>query len=201
MTAMKTAAVLLSLSSLGAGQRAGSHVARGAPVAHDRVPVGNLFSAEQHWDVADESSKQSANVSDSKQKQTPLLTYWWMLPVSCLVATTALSLGIGGAAMFGPIFVVAFPLVGVPTLSVADAFGVALLTELAGFSSGLWGYMRNGLVDHRLCVPLVVFGVPPAVAGALLKKSVPGWALEISYSCTMLALIIILAWERSVHHL
>ncbi|MFQ5983766.1 MAG: hypothetical protein ACE5KS_10395 [Woeseiaceae bacterium] len=38
--------------------------------------------------------------------------YWFMLPVSVLVATTAMLSGIGGAALFTPIFLIVFPLLG-----------------------------------------------------------------------------------------
>ncbi|MCZ6452608.1 MAG: hypothetical protein O6909_00075 [Alphaproteobacteria bacterium] len=38
--------------------------------------------------------------------------YWFMFPVSIGIATTAMLSGIGGAAMFIPIFVIIFPLLG-----------------------------------------------------------------------------------------
>jgi uncharacterized membrane protein YfcA len=38
--------------------------------------------------------------------------YWFMFPVSICVATTAMLSGIGGAALFIPIFVIIFPLLG-----------------------------------------------------------------------------------------
>ena len=38
--------------------------------------------------------------------------YWFMFPVSICVATTAMLSGIGGAALFIPIFVIIFPILG-----------------------------------------------------------------------------------------
>ena len=38
--------------------------------------------------------------------------YWFMVPVSMMVATTAMLSGIGGAALFTPIFLIIFPLLG-----------------------------------------------------------------------------------------
>jgi hypothetical protein len=38
--------------------------------------------------------------------------YWFMFPVSIGVATTAMLSGIGGAALFTPIFLIIFPLLG-----------------------------------------------------------------------------------------
>ena len=68
--------------------------------------------------------------------------YWFMFPVSMLVATTAMLSGIGGAALFMPIFLLIFPLLGpeYPLTSPVAAIAVALLTETFGFSSGFVGY-------------------------------------------------------------
>ena len=38
--------------------------------------------------------------------------YWFMFPVSIAVATCAMLSGIGGAALFTPIFILVFPLLG-----------------------------------------------------------------------------------------
>ena len=38
--------------------------------------------------------------------------YWFMFPVAMCVATTAMLSGIGGAAMFAPIFMIIFPILG-----------------------------------------------------------------------------------------
>ena len=38
--------------------------------------------------------------------------YWFMLPVAMCVATCAMLCGIGGAALFTPIFILVFPLLG-----------------------------------------------------------------------------------------
>ena len=38
--------------------------------------------------------------------------YWFMFPVAIVVATCAMLSGIGGAALFTPIFILVFPLLG-----------------------------------------------------------------------------------------
>ena len=38
--------------------------------------------------------------------------YWFMFPTCVCVATCAISSGIGGAALFGPIFLIVFPALG-----------------------------------------------------------------------------------------
>ena len=71
-----------------------------------------------------------------------------MFPVALCVATTAMLSGIGGAAMFAPIFMIIFPILGpeYPFESIAAAIGVALFTEVFGFSSGFVGYYRKNLI-------------------------------------------------------
>ena len=65
-------------------------------------------------------------------------TYWFMFPLSIVIATVAMTFGIGGAAFFSPTFAILFPLLNVPTLSASEAFGASLFTEMFGFASGWW---------------------------------------------------------------
>ena len=76
--------------------------------------------------------------------------YWFMFPVSIMVATVAMMSGIGGAAFFTPLFLVVFPLLGPEyVITPVQAVGTALLIETFGFSSGFVGYYRKGLIDFR----------------------------------------------------
>lgn len=113
-----------------------------------------------------------------------------MLPTSTAVATIAMLGGIGGAAMFMPIFLILFPLLG-PQYMIAGpvaAIGVALLTESFGFSSGLVGYLRRGLIDFRVAKILIVVAVPAAIGGSLLSHIADPNLLKISYGALMLIL-------------
>jgi uncharacterized membrane protein YfcA len=95
--------------------------------------------------------------------------YWFMFPVSICVATTAMLSGIGGAALFIPIFVIIFPILGPEyPLQTAAAIGTALMTEVFGFSSGFIGYHRKRLIDFKSAVPFLKWSVPVAVIGAVL---------------------------------
>ena len=120
--------------------------------------------------------------------------YWFMLPVSTLVATTAMLSGIGGAAMFTPIFLIGFPLLGPEYLlpSAVAAIGVALLTETFGFSSGFVGYYRKRLIDFRGALPFIVAGVPFGVFGAIVAQDLPGPVIKGAYAILMLVIAIIL---------
>ena len=123
--------------------------------------------------------------------------YWFMFPVSMLVATTAMLTGIGGAALFMPIFVLIFPLLGpeYPLASPVAAIAVALLTKTFGFSSGFVGYYRKRLIDFALSKSFLVVSVPAGIAGALLAHSVNPTLVKLGYG----VLVLILAWILLSH--
>ena len=115
-----------------------------------------------------------------------------MLPTSVAVATACQLSGIGGAALFSPIFLLLFPLLGpeYPLDSAAAAIASALLTEVFGFSSGLSGYARRGLVAWPVVAKFAAVSVPLAFVGALCASTVassPG-LLRGVYSLLMLSL-------------
>jgi uncharacterized membrane protein YfcA len=110
-----------------------------------------------------------------------------MLPVCVVVASTAMFSGISGAALLMPVFLLAFPLLGVPPLSAVAAVGMSLFLEVSGFGTGVYRYLARGLVDTQTARTLVVVTVPAAVIGALAARWVPGQALRLTYGVAMLA--------------
>lgn len=120
--------------------------------------------------------------------------YWFMLPVSTLVATGAMLGGIGGAAMFMPIFLIVFPFLG-PEFAIAGpvaAIGVALLTEAFGFSSGLIGYLRRRLIDFKVAKSLIIIAVPSAIIGSFLSQYADPDMLKVMYGILMLILAYVM---------
>lgn len=96
--------------------------------------------------------------------------YWFMFPVALCVATTATFGGIAGSAIFAPIFMIVFPMLGPEYQfpSIAAAIGVALFTATFGLSSGVIGYLRRRLIDFKSAVPFILVAVPVGILGALL---------------------------------
>ena len=95
--------------------------------------------------------------------------YWFMFPVSICVATTVMLSGIGGGALFIPIFVIIFPMLGPEyPLHAAAAIGTALMTEAFGFSSGFIGYHRKRLIDFKAQLPFPKWSIPATIVGAVL---------------------------------
>lgn len=108
------------------------------------------------------------------------LELWYLLPISILIATIAMSSGIGGAVFFSPLFMLALKLD--PTVAV----GTALITELFGFSSGLLAYVKAKLIDYKLGMNLLLFSVPFAILGTIFGKHVPPDILKAIFAVGIL---------------
>ena len=100
------------------------------------------------------------------------LEYWYLLPTSIVIATIAMASGIGGAVFFSPLFIL------ILKLEPSVAIGTALTTELFGFSSGLFAYVRRKLVDFRLGANLLIFSLPAAVIGSMSADAFPADVLK-----------------------
>ncbi len=87
------------------------------------------------------------------------LRYWFMFPISILIATIAMASGVEGATFFSPLFLLAL------RLPPEVAIGTALITEVFGFASGLFAYARQRLIDYRLGLSLLTVCVPMALLG------------------------------------
>ncbi len=108
------------------------------------------------------------------------LEFWYLLPISILIATIAMSLGIGGAVFFSPIFMLALK------LDPKIAVGTALITELFGFGSGLWAYYRSKLIDFKLARGLLFFSIPAAIIGTIYGGNIPAIILKSIFATGLL---------------
>ena len=115
-----------------------------------------------------------------------------MFPVSILVATIAMASGIGGAIFFSPIFML------VLKLDPAVAVGTALITELFGFSSGVYAYRKARLIDYRLGKSLLAFSVPTAIVGAFMTQFIPAVALKAIFATGIIFIgsQIFMSWRK-----
>jgi hypothetical protein len=100
------------------------------------------------------------------------LEYWFMFPISVLIATIAMASGVEGATFFTPLFIIGL---GLPT---EVAVGTGLITEVFGFSSGLYAYVRKGLIDYKLGQMLLLVTIPVALVGTWAAKGIPGDVLK-----------------------
>ncbi len=101
---------------------------------------------------------------------------WFLFPVSILIATTAMASGIGGAVFFSPLFMI------VLKLGRSVAVGTALTTAFFGFSSGVFAYWRQRLIDFKFARGLLMFSVPAAVVGSLSADTFTAAVLETIFA-------------------
>lgn len=102
--------------------------------------------------------------------------FWYLFPIAIVIATIAMSSGIGGAVFFSPLFML------VLKLEPKIAVGVALIKEFFGFSSGLLAYYKAKLIVFKLAKNLLVFSVPAAVIGAYYADAVPPIILKAIFA-------------------
>jgi len=123
--------------------------------------------------------------------------YWFMFPVCVAVASVAMFSGISGAALLVPVFLIGFPLFDVPELTTVAAIGTSLLLETSGFGTGLYRYLRLGLVDTATARRLVAVTLPLGGVGAIASAHAPVQALRLGYGAAMVGLAILLVREAS----
>jgi uncharacterized membrane protein YfcA len=104
------------------------------------------------------------------------LEFWYLFPISILIATIAMSSGIGGAVFFAPLFMIGLKLE--PTVAV----GTALATELFGFGSGLYAYVKAKLIDYKLGKNLLIYSIPAAILGTMYGGLIPGVILKTIFA-------------------
>jgi hypothetical protein len=111
---------------------------------------------------------------------------WFLFPAAVLIATLAMSSGVGGAILFSPLFMV------VLELPPAVAIGTALLTQLFGVGSGVYAYRRRRLIDPAIARPLVIVAIPSAAVGVLAVGLVPDDLLRRIFACGIVAIGVLL---------
>ncbi|GAI87516.1 unnamed protein product [marine sediment metagenome] len=90
--------------------------------------------------------------------------------------------GIGGAVMFTPFFML------VLRLDPLIALGVGLTIEVFGFSSGVIGYLRKKVINFSVVKQVIVLTIPATVVGVVLGRLVPAFVLKILLSLLILYL-------------
>lgn len=100
------------------------------------------------------------------------LEYWWMFPIALTIAITVNTLGVSGAALFVPFFILLFPFLAAP-LTAVQSVQLGLITESFGLSSSALAFFAFGLVDKKLAFISAVGALPFVIGGALLTVFIP----------------------------
>jgi uncharacterized membrane protein YfcA len=119
------------------------------------------------------------------------MQYWWMFPVAIVIAITVNTVGISGAALFVPFFVLIFPLFAAPLLP-EQSVKLGLITESFGLSSSALAFMRYGLVDKKLGLYTVIGAAPFVIAGAFISFYIPTFLFHFLIAIALLISVYLL---------
>jgi len=124
------------------------------------------------------------------------LTYWWMFPIALVIATVVNTVGISGAALFVPFFILVFPLMAEP-LAAEQSVKLGLITESFGLSSSAFAFFRFGLIDRKLGLFTVLVALPFVIIGAVLSFYVSENVLRLFIAVVlMIGPILMLSRKR-----
>ncbi len=110
--------------------------------------------------------------------------YWFMFPISILIASVAMASGVEGATFFTPLFIL------VLGISPDIAIATGLITEVFGFASGLYAFSRKGLIDYVLGMSLLMVSVPIALSGTWFTTRVPPDLLKGTLALVLFAVAV-----------
>jgi uncharacterized membrane protein YfcA len=119
------------------------------------------------------------------------LRYWWMFPIALLIATTVNTVGISGAALFVPFFVLIFPFLAPPLLP-EQSVKLGLITESFGLSSSALAFIRYGLVDKKLGFYTILGAAPFVIGGAYFAFYIPRYLFHFLIALALLASVYLL---------
>lgn len=108
--------------------------------------------------------------------------HWVLFPISLLIAIVAMSTGIGGAVFFSPLFLIVYG------LSPVTALSLSIFIEIFGFASGLFAYIREGLVEYRVAAQSLLVATPAALFGVVALSYIPEVAAKTIFACFLLVL-------------
>jgi uncharacterized membrane protein YfcA len=120
------------------------------------------------------------------------LQYWYIFPIAILIATIAMASGVGGATFFSPLFILAL---GLPP---EVAIGTGLITEVFGFASGLFAFIRKRLIDYSLGLTLLIVTIPFALVGTWVAGLVDAEILKVILGVGLFA--VALSFLRAPEH-
>lgn len=110
------------------------------------------------------------------------LSLWFMFPIGILIATIAMTFGIGGAIMFSPFFILVLKLD--PVLAIA----ASLFIEMFGFSSGVIGYLRKKSINFEIVKELIVYAIIGTIIGVTFARIFDGSTLKMILAILLLSL-------------
>jgi len=126
------------------------------------------------------------------------LQYWWMFPIALIVALTVNTVGISGAALFVPFFILIFPLLAHTNLQAIETVKLGLITESFGLSSSALAFLSFGLVDTKIAWRSILVAVPFVFGGALVTTLIPDSILFFIIAILLITSVVLLWFEKEI---
>jgi len=123
------------------------------------------------------------------------LEFWWMVPIAFVISLTVNSVGISGAALYVPFFVLIFPLVAFP-LSALESVKLSLILESFGLTSSSLSFMAFGLEDKKLAFYSIVGALPFVVMGAFFSLYLPESVLISVVAISFILFIFMVRYNK-----
>lgn len=118
--------------------------------------------------------------------------YWWMFPVALTIATIVNTVGISGAALFVPFFVLIFPFLASALLP-EQSVKLGLITESFGLSSSALAFLRFGLIDKKLGLYSALGAAPFVIGGAIIAFFIPKFLFNFLIASALLIAVYLLS--------
>lgn len=123
------------------------------------------------------------------------LEYWWMFPIALTIAITVNTLGVSGAALFVPFFILIFPFLATP-LTASQSVQLGLITESFGLTSSALAFIVFGLVDKKLALISILGALPFVIGGALLTAFIPKTTLLLMIAVLLLMSVLLIYYKK-----
>lgn len=135
-------------------------------------------------------------ISTHQYSLAEIFAYWWLFPISFAIALIVNTVGVSGASLFVPFFILIFPLLAGFTLTPLDAVTLGLVTESFGLSSSAIAFILFGLVDKKLVWQSLVAALPFVVIGVLFVSVVPSAVLKVAIAALLFIAVILLRYSH-----
>lgn len=119
-------------------------------------------------------------------------TYFFMFFIGILFSTIAMSMGIGGAVMFSPFFLIFLK------MDPVIAITIGLFIESFGFLTGLTGFIRNKLVDFKIVNRILVFIIIGTLIGVFLREVLNETLIVVVLGTTLVFLSLMFLTKEKV---
>ena len=123
--------------------------------------------------------------------------YWWMFPVAFIIAITVNTLGVSGAALFVPFFILIFPFFAT-SLTTTQSVQLGLITESFGLSSSALAFIAFGLVDKKLAILSFIGALPFVISGALLTVFIPKAVLLSMIAILLIVSVLLIRYKKNI---